>query len=83
VRIKGIILSGDDPMKFEGKSAKGKDYSFCQQRIQLWTGNKAVTVSRRKDKLEDFGPLPIGTLVEFKVTNARVHDGQTTFDVEA
>jgi len=81
--VSGILLSGDEPVEFSGTSKSGKPYSFCQQRMQLWTGNKAIVCSRRKDKLADFGPLPIGALVEFKVTNARVHDGQTSFDVEA
>jgi len=82
VKIKGVILSGDEPTVFEGTSKSGKPYKFCQRRIQLWTGNKAVTVAQRKDNLADFGPLPVGILVEFRVGNVRVHDGQPTFDVE-
>jgi len=83
VRICGVILSADEPRAFSGQSAKGKAYAFAQRRIQLWTGNKAVQCAERKDKVEDFGPVPIAAKVTFKVVNARISDGQVSFDIES
>ena len=74
-------MSAEDPRAFSGKSAKGKDYAFCQRQMQVFTGKNTVTCTERRDSLGEFGAPPIGTVVAFKMVSGRIHDGQMIFDV--
>jgi hypothetical protein len=77
------VLSVEAPRHVSGVSGKGKQYSFWNLGIQLWTGNKAVACSLRADDEKSLPEVTLGLKRTFKVSNARVNNGQMQFDLEA
>lgn len=77
-----MILAADEPRHSQGTSGKGRAYDFWSQRLQIWTGNKAVECTARADKRDEFKPVPVGSRGTFKVLSGRVFNGALSFDIE-
>ena len=82
VRITGTVLLVEEPRHVSGTSGKGRAYDFWNVRLQIWTGNKAVECTIRRDKEADFPVIPQGEKATFRVVNGRMRDGAMCFDIE-
>ena len=67
VRVTGMILAATAPELREGTSDKGRAYKFWNQKLQVWTGDKAVECTITKDNENEFAPVSIGTKASFRV----------------
>jgi len=82
VRITGIVLAVEEPRHVKGTSGKGRAYDFWNMRVQIWTGNKAVECTVRKDSEAELPTIPQGVKGTFRVVNGRINNGQLGFDIE-
>lgn len=78
-----MVLAVEDPKEFKGTGKSGKPYEFWNRKLQIWTGNKAVECTIRKDKLDDHGQILVGSRATFRVVNGRIYNGQLAFDIDA
>ena len=82
VRITGLVLLVEAPRQVKGTSGKGRAYDFWNLRLQIWTGNKAVECTIRKDTEAELPKIQQGIKQTFRVVNGRINNGQMGFDID-
>ena len=83
IRITGLILVVDEPKEFKGKSAKGNDYAFAVQELQIFTGNKAVGCKFQCNIGDKFPDVLPGTVRTFKIKGVRLNGTVPSFELDA
>lgn len=78
-----MVLAVEQPRNSKGTGQSGKAYDFWLLGVQIWTGNKAVECTIRKDRAEDLPQISVGSRGSFRVGRISMYNGQPRFDIEA
>lgn len=81
VKVRGVVMSCEEPSELSGTSAKGKPYKFIARRIQLSCKGQNCVVSETRDRLQDFAPVKVYDEYSGIVVSARMDGPQLVLRV--